>query len=162
MLNLFVRVALEGEAAGTDGQANTGSTLILFVIIALFFVAWYFLAIRPQRKKEKELREQLEKMRVGDSVITIGGLCGRVANINKSKDEVTIMTSAANSLVTFKKSAISTIVSRDVKQEEPADKADKKGKLTLKKKEAVETAEEVSEVAEVVAESAEKASTEEN
>lgn len=159
MLNLVVRFALDGEAATTT-QGSTGSTLFLFAILALFFGAWYFLAIRPQRKKEKELRAQLEKMRVGDSVITIGGLCGRIANINKSLDEVTIMTSAANSLVTFKKSAINTVIPRDAKIQDPAEKTDKKGKLTIKKKEAEEAVEEPA--SEVVAESAEKVSTEEN
>lgn len=136
MLNCVIRVALEGETAEVPGA----NPLIMIGLLLFFFVVWYFLAIRPQRKKDKELRAQLEKMRVGDSVITIGGLCGKVANINKTNDEVTIMTSAANTLVTFKRSAISTIVSRDAKPEEKSAPADKKGKVTLKKKE--ETAEE--------------------
>ena len=75
-------------------------------------------------------------MRVGDQVVTIGGLVGKVANIRD--DEVTIMTSAANTLVTFKKSAISTIVSRDAKPEDTASKEEKKEKLVLKKKESSE------------------------
>ena len=78
-------------------------------------------------------------MRVGDQVITIGGLVGKVANIRD--DEVTIMTSAANTLVTFKKNAINSVVSRDAKPDakpdaEASSKEEKKSdKIVLKKKE---------------------------
>jgi preprotein translocase subunit YajC len=47
-------------------------------------------------------------MVVGDNVVTIGGVAGRVVNIKD--DEVTISTSVANTLVTFKKSAVNTVV----------------------------------------------------
>ncbi len=136
MLNGVIRVMLDGEAAAEQPGANP---LILIALLAFFFLVWYFLAIRPQRKKDKELRNQLDKMRVGDSVVTIGGLCGKVANINKTNDEVTIMTSAANTLVTFKRSAIGSVVSRDAKPEPKNESSDKKGKVTLKKKEEAET-----------------------
>jgi preprotein translocase subunit YajC len=72
------------------------------------FALMYFLLIRPQRKKEKKLREQINAMVVGDNVVTIGGVTGRVVNIKD--DEVTISTSVANTLVTFKKSAVNTVV----------------------------------------------------
>ncbi len=122
--------------AATPAGGDGGSMLIMVAIFAVFFILWYVIALRPQRKKEKELREKIDKMRVGDQVVTIGGLVGKVANIRD--DEVTIMTSAANTLVTFKKSAISTIVSRDAKPEDTASKEEKKDKLVLKKKESSE------------------------
>ena len=123
------RFVLEADAA-TDANP-----LIMVAIFAIFVILWYVIALRPQRKKEKELREKIEKMRVGDQVVTIGGLVGKVANIRD--DEVTIMTSAANTLVTFKKSAVNSIVSRDAKPEDTeSSKEEKKpGKLVLKKKE---------------------------
>ena len=123
------RFVLEAGA----GAGNDYSMLLMVAIFAVFFILWYVIALRPQRKKEKELQDKISKMRVGDQVVTIGGLVGKVANIRD--DEVTIMTSAANSLVTFKKSAISTIVSRDAKPEDTAAKEEKKDKLVLKKKE---------------------------
>lgn len=156
MLDVMVRVALDGEAAEA-ANPGAGSTLFMILLLVGFFGLWYLVGIRPQRKKEKELRSQIEKMRVGDTVITIGGLCGKVANINKAEDEVTIMTSAANTLVTFKKSAVNTIISRDAKKDDK-DSTDKKSKLTLKKKEAEEA--EVVETAE--AESTETETSEEN
>ena len=114
---------------GMDPNAAGGEMMGSFMslgLLVLMFVVFYFILIRPQRKKEKELKEQMSKLSVGDRVTTIGGLVGFVANIKD--DQVTISTSAANTLVTFTKSAIQTVVKRDQlnpdgtvkKSEEPA------------------------------------------
>ena len=107
-------------------------------LLVLMFVVFYFILIRPQRKKDKELKEQMSKLQVGDKVVTIGGLVGFVANVKG--DEVTISTSAANTLVTFTKSAIQTVVKRDqlnpdgsVKKSEEPEKPSFFGKKKEKK-----------------------------
>ena len=92
---------------GGDLMGSFASLALLVVM----FVVFYFVLIRPQRKKDKELKEQMSKLCVGDRVVTIGGLVGFVANIKD--DQVTISTSAANTLVTFTKSAIQSVVKRD-------------------------------------------------
>lgn len=121
------------DATGTTDPAQGPNSLIMIAIFAVFVILWYVIALRPQRKKEKELKEKVDKMRVGDQVITIGGLVGKVANIRD--DEVTIMTSAANTLVTFKKSAVNSVVSRDAKKEDESEPEEKKSdKVTLKLK----------------------------
>ncbi len=134
----MVRYLLDAGAGNEAAQPGAGSTLIMVAIFAVFIILWYVIALRPQRKKEKELRAKVDKMRVGDQVITIGGLVGKVANIRD--DEVTIMTSAANTLVTFKKNAINSVVSRDAKpeakkEEAPSKEEKKSDKIVLKKKE---------------------------
>ena len=126
----MVRYLLDGAAATTEQAQGGANPLIMVAIFAVFIILWYVIALRPQRKKEKELRAKVDKMRVGDQVITIGGLVGKVANIRD--DEVTIMTSAANTLVTFKKNAINSVISRDAKK--------KSDKIVLKKKEKTEEA----------------------
>ena len=102
------------DGTGTEdllaGESLMGSAAS-FGILILMFAVFYFILIRPQRKKDKELKEQMSKLSVGDKVVTIGGLVGFVANIKDN--EITISTSAANTLVTFTKSAIQTIVKRD-------------------------------------------------
>lgn len=87
-------------------------TLTMLLPLALMFVVMYFLMIRPQKNKEKKLREQISQMRVGDNVMTIGGIVGRVASL--TDDEVTIYTSVANTMMTFKKTAISQILTPQV------------------------------------------------
>lgn len=99
---------------GMDPNAAGGEMMGSFMplgLLVLMFIVFYFILIRPQRKKDKELKEQMSKLQVGDRVVTIGGLVGFVANIKD--DQVTISTSAANTLVTFTKSAIQSVVKRD-------------------------------------------------
>lgn len=103
-MNHNLVVFLEGAPA-----PGAGSLFQAMLPMLIIMGVMYFLMIRPQKKREKELREQLDRMQVGDEVITIGGIVGRVFNIQN--DEVTIATSVQNTLMTFKKSAISQIVS---------------------------------------------------
>ena len=99
---MFNLIALTtGTADGLSGMLSMGLPLIL-----MFGLMW-LLMIRPQKKKEKALRELINAMTVGDQVLTIGGVVGRIVNLRD--DEVTISTSVANTLVTFKKSAISSV-----------------------------------------------------
>ena len=126
---------------GMDPNAAGGEMMGSFMslgLLVLMFVVFYFILIRPQRKKDKELKEQMSKLAVGDRVVTIGGLVGFVANIKD--DQVTISTSAANTLVTFTKSAIQSVVKRDqlnpdgtVKKSEEPEKTGLFGKKKEKK-----------------------------
>ena len=52
-------------------------------IIALFAI-FYFLFIRPQKKKDKELKEMRENLNVGDKVTTIGGIIAHVAKVEEN------------------------------------------------------------------------------
>lgn len=125
----YVRILAEEattEAEGAFGMDQMGSLYSIGILIVMF-VVFYFILIRPQRKRDKELKKEMENLAVGDKVVTIGGLIGFVANIKD--DEITISTSAANSLVTYTKSAIQTVVKRDrlnpdgtVKKEPEAEK----------------------------------------
>ena len=142
MLDFILRA---GETAGATG-AGTGTqeemmgtmmgSYASIALLVLMFIVFYFILIRPQRKRDKELKEQMSKLSVGDRVVTIGGLVGFVANIKDN--EITISTSAANTLVTFTKSAISTVVKRDRLNPDGSVKKDpapeKKGLFGSKKK----------------------------
>ena len=59
-------------------------TLTTFVPLILLLVVMYFLLIRPQRKREKNINEMRNRVQVGDEIITIGGICGKVV---KTKEE---------------------------------------------------------------------------
>ena len=100
---------LAGLRSGQNGEMM-GSFASLALLVVMF-VVFYFILIRPQKKKDKELKEQMDKLQVGDRVVTIGGLVGFVSNIKD--DQITISTSAANTLVTFTKNAIQTVVKRE-------------------------------------------------
>jgi preprotein translocase subunit YajC len=62
-----------------------GSTSILFPIIIMFGVM-YFLVMRPQQQRVKQLRQAIENVRRGDTVVTAGGIVGRVAKVPQKDD----------------------------------------------------------------------------
>jgi len=90
------------QAAPPAGGGGAG----LLVPMILMFVIFYFLLIRPQRKRQKELATQIDNMRVGDYVVTLGGIHGMVAN--KSNDIVTVKV-ADNVKLRFDKASIAKV-----------------------------------------------------
>ncbi len=117
---MFGLLNFDGDAV-TQNMAGGDmmGTIYSIGLLVIMFVVFYFLLIRPQRKRDKEMKEQMAKLTVGDKVVTIGGLVGLVANIKD--DEVTISTSAANTLVTFTKSSIQSVVKREDIGKTPAE-----------------------------------------
>ncbi len=73
----------EGEAAGSPGQGIMG-----FLPLIAIFVIFYFLLIRPQQKKSKEHKEMLSRVAKDDTIVTTGGLYGKVTGV--SEDFVTV------------------------------------------------------------------------
>ena len=77
------------DAAAATETMSTGATIIYyavqFVPMILIFVVFYFLLIRPQRKKDKEAKAMLDNLKVGDRICTIGGIYGTIVRI---KDDV--------------------------------------------------------------------------
>ena len=77
--------------AMAETQATSGSGLMMQLApIAVIFLVFYFLIIRPQSKKQKEHREMVSALGKGDKVMTSGGLIGNVTKLSDS--EVTIKT----------------------------------------------------------------------
>ena len=64
------------------------NTLFNLLPIVILFVLMYFLMIRPQRKKDKQIKDMRNSVTVGDEIITIGGLCGKIV---KTKDETIVV-----------------------------------------------------------------------
>ena len=69
------------------------------VYMVLILAVMYFLLIRPQRKKQKEEKQMRENLQVGDEVITIGGVHGRVVSIKQ--DTFVIESKSDHSKLTF-------------------------------------------------------------
>ncbi|RJF70400.1 preprotein translocase subunit YajC [Rhodopseudomonas palustris] len=75
---MFVTPAF-AQAAGAAGDAN--SMLMSLLPFALIFVIMYFLILRPQQRKVKEHAELVKNVRRGDTIITSGGLVGKVTKV---------------------------------------------------------------------------------
>ncbi len=70
----------------------------------MILVVFYFFMIRPQMKKQKELKKFRENLKVGDKVVTIGGIHGKILEISES----TILVNSEGSKIRFEKSAIAS------------------------------------------------------
>src|SRR4030043_868877 len=78
-------------AMGTSpGGGGSGSQFLSFAPIILIFIIFYFLLIRPQQKQKKEHQSLLSNLKVGDSVLTTGGIYGRITGIKDDKVTVEI------------------------------------------------------------------------
>lgn len=67
--------------AGPGQAGGAGGGLAAFLPLVIIFVIFYFLLIRPQQKKAKEQRRLLDNLKLGDNVVTIGGLHGTITGL---------------------------------------------------------------------------------
>ena len=82
--------------------------LLMWVVV---FGVFYFLLIRPQKKKDKQLKEMRENLSVGDKVTTIGGI---IAHVAKVEENAVILEIGPNrTKVPFEKWAIGTVESKE-------------------------------------------------
>ena len=84
---LITVVSLGGCYYPTDGE-EAGFDWTIIVFLVLIFGVFYFLMIRPQRKRQKEHQQLLEELQRGDRVVTAGGIYGVVESI--SEDSVVL------------------------------------------------------------------------
>ena len=113
--NFFNLYATSSGGADLAGGGGTFTIDWLVIMVALF----YFMLIRPQKKKEKADRQLRASLQAGDKIVTIGGFTGRILSVKD--DEVTFETGAAKTRLTVKKWAIQTREGPEVEAvEEPA------------------------------------------
>ncbi len=113
-MEFFSRVLTTLAATATTNPDATGAELtgagnwlqLLIFIVPLGLM--YLILIVPQRRKEKKVRETINSAIVGDSIVTIGGLTGKIVNIKD--DEITFETSVERSKITVKKWAIKEVI----------------------------------------------------
>lgn len=100
----FGLIALE-KAATADAQPNGAMSMLVTVgWLVIMVVIMYFLMIRPQRKKQKEEKQMRENLQVGDEIVTIGGIYGRV--ISLKEDTIVIESKSDHSKITIARWAL--------------------------------------------------------
>jgi preprotein translocase subunit YajC len=81
---LLAQAAEGGGGAGAPAGCMGGQGVSSLVMMLLMFVVFYLVLIRPQQKKAKEHRTMLENLKKGDSVITRGGVIGKISGVRDS------------------------------------------------------------------------------
>ncbi|MBE6978644.1 MAG: preprotein translocase subunit YajC [Ruminococcaceae bacterium] len=97
-----------------------GFTTIIMVLVMLG--AMYFVMIRPENKRKKEAEQMRNDMKVGDEIVTIGGICGKVVHV---KDDKFVIESGADQVrLEFAKWALSSNETGAQRAKEEAKKAE--------------------------------------
>lgn len=100
-MNILGIIALAtGEAAAEAPAGGFEQIISMVFTFALIIGVFYLMIIRPQRKKDKALRELVAALKVGDEVLTIGGIYGKVVSIKD--DTLTIESAPGNEKSKFK------------------------------------------------------------
>lgn len=100
-------------------QAQGIQSIIMLVV---FFLILYFLTIRPQKKREKEIREMRESLTVGDEIITIGGILGKIIRVKE--DYVTIEVGSDKNKFEITKWAVGSVVNKKESKKDNNKKSD--------------------------------------
>src|SRR6185312_9010699 len=67
-------------AQGGSGSGGAGGSFPIIVMLGIF-VVFYFLMIRPQQKRQKDLQNMISRLASGDEVVTTGGMLGRITEV---------------------------------------------------------------------------------
>ena len=81
---MLISPAYAQDAAGLLGGATQ------FLPLVLIFGVFYFLLIRPQQTRAKEMKAMLAALRRGDRVVTAGGILGTVQRVKEGSDEIEV------------------------------------------------------------------------
>ncbi len=79
-----------------------------FMFLAIMAAVFYFGLIRPQKKKEKEIKNMRESLVVGDEILTIGGIKGKVVQVKQ--DMVVIESSGMKTRIELMKWGVHSVV----------------------------------------------------
>jgi len=98
-LLISVLIFIGGCLAPSGGQAaesNPNSTWYMIAFLVVIFALFYFVMIRPQRKRQKEQQTMIAELQKGNKVITAGGIYGTIESI--SEDSVVIKVESGTTL----------------------------------------------------------------
>ncbi len=99
-MDFFIQAAY---AQGAQEPSPFGFLMPMIII----FVAFYFLLIRPQQKKQKQHTELVAALQVGDEVLTAGGILGKVTGVS---DHYAVVQVSDNTKIKIQKSSVSAVV----------------------------------------------------
>ncbi len=125
MFNLLSKIYLpfmQAEGASSGGAGLFGGGMSMYIMIGGMILIMYFFMIRPQSKKQKEMKKMLEAIKKGDKVVSIGGIRGTVHSV---KGDTVIVKVDDNTKMEFNKTAIATVLI-----DKPEVKASKETKKT--------------------------------
>ncbi len=101
-------LAMAAPAAAEGGEAASGSPL-QFMPIILMVAIFYFVMIRPQRRREKERKAMISAVKTGERVLLTSGIIGEIASV---KEKTLLVQIAEKTKIEVLKSAVSQIIEK--------------------------------------------------
>ena len=86
-------------------QQGVGSILPSLVMMALVFGVFYFMLIRPQKKQQKKFQDTMNELKVGDQIVTRGGVRGKIVELKADS----FVIQSGNTQIEFLKQALSYV-----------------------------------------------------
>lgn len=87
---------------------QSGGLLVTVGYLVFFIGIMYLLIFLPQKKRDKKAKEMLNALQVGNAIVTIGGVSGKVINIKD--DEITIESGVERTKINIKKWAVKEVI----------------------------------------------------
>lgn len=113
----FATILILAQAPAAKPVDTGLSGMNMMVWMAFAFALIYFMSIRPQAKKQKDLLARISSLKTGDRVVTTGGIYGTVANV---KDGSTLLLKIADNVkIEIDKSAVANVVNADNSKADP-------------------------------------------
>jgi len=108
---MIYNLLMAGSTVASGGDNGLVKSIMGPGSIVLMFAIFYFLIIKPQRKRQKEMEQMLNELKIQDKVITTGGIYGKVVNIKKEKNIVVLkIDDATNTKIEIQKNAIAGVI----------------------------------------------------
>lgn len=107
---------MSSQAADQSSAQNGGSMTLMLVIFMVFMIGYMYLISRKEKKQKNAEQEMRDSLSIGDEVLTIGGIIGKVVTVKE--DSVVIETGADRNKIRFTKTAIAKNVTKEAKAQE--------------------------------------------
>lgn len=104
-----------------DATGGKGGTVQYIILMLLLFATMYFMMIRPQKKRQKEEQEMRSSLEIGDEIVTIGGIVGRVVTIRE--EDLIIETGADRNKMKIQRWAVNTNITKTEQHKKEVEKA---------------------------------------
>lgn len=112
-MNFATLLSMASTAAAEGQNQNSGIIMIIFMV---FIIGYFAILMRKDKKQQKSEQEMRETIKIGDEVLTIGGVIGKVVTVKE--DSIDIETSADRTKLRFTRQAIAKNITAEAKAEE--------------------------------------------
>ncbi len=100
----------------SEAAAQSGGGSGLLIMLTAFMVVYFYMIMRKEKKQQQSVDQMRESLKIGDEVVTIGGIMGRIVTVKD--DSIVVETGSDRNKIRFTKQAIAKNLTEEAKAEE--------------------------------------------